>query len=266
MDGIGIAGSNRAGPRMLARLHDAGIAACGFCLHRSNHCLHANGLDDFKLGLRVLFLIPHDIAEAEALLFETAALVKVAGSLETIVIASTLSPRYVRALRGRIPSSISLVDAPFSGTVHAAEKGDLSFFLGGRRDEIERLQPIFSVLGNQGVRMGGFGAAMAAKVMNDFLAATSTAMTRIALDWAEAQGIDESRLLEMTKSSLGSGHLIQGSDMVSFGTRDHADEEAVNDLMRNVETALDTALAGAHLTPPRAVEQLVRSIKSRALH
>lgn len=266
MDGVGISGANRAGPAMLARLRGAGIAAEGFGLVGSDGASKGADPADFALGLRVLILIPDDIAESEALLFETAAFAKRAKSLEALVIATTLSPRYVRALRGRIPASVALIDAPFTGTVGAAEKGHLSFFLGGRRDEIKRLQPVFSAIGRHSVRMGGFGAAMAAKVLNDFLTASSTAMTRIALDWAEAQGIDETRLLEITKTSLCSNALMPGYEKVNFGTSGQVSDEAVAALMKDVEAALDAALAGAHLTPPRAAEQLFRNLKPRALH
>jgi 3-hydroxyisobutyrate dehydrogenase len=247
---------------MLARLRAAGIVADSFGLCVSTEPATTPDPTGFTLGLRVLILIPRDIAEAEALLFEVDALAKAAKSLETIIIASSLSPRYVRALRGRIPATISLVDAPFSGTLRAAEMGNLSFFLGGRRDEIDRLLTIFGALGRNSVRMGGFGSGIAAKVLSDFLTASSNAITRIALDWAEAQGIDESRLLEMTKTSMGSNILMQGYEMADFG----ASNEAIAALMKDVEAALDAALAGAHLTPPRAAEQLFHSLKSRALH
>ncbi|MCB2137390.1 MAG: NAD(P)-dependent oxidoreductase [Rhodobacteraceae bacterium] len=266
MDAVGIAGSHRVGPAMLARLHACGLTADGYGLAGGQ----APGLSDdpsaFLLGLRILVLVPRDIAEAEALLFETGALARNGRSLHTIVIASTLSPRYVRALRGRIQPSVSLVDAPFAGTQQAAEMGALSFLLGGRSEDVERLQPVFEALGNGAIHMGSFGAAMAAKVLNDFLAASSAAMTRIALDWAEAQGIDDARLLEMTRATLGSRSLLQGHEAMRIATLCATSDPSLSALMKEVEHALDTALAGAHLTPPRAVETLMRNMKTRALH
>lgn len=214
----------------------------------------------FAAGLRTLILVPRDIGEAEVLLFERHALARAPG-LKTLVIAATLSPRYVRALRGRIAGSVALVDAPFSGTPRAAEEGRLSFFLGGPKDEIAHLAPLFDHLGRQVMRMGGFGTAMAAKVMNDYLAASSNAMTRLALDWAEAQGIDEARLLDM------SGNVLAGLTMPGYDLMDaSSDDDSVSALVRDVESALDTALTGAHLTPPRSMEQIFRGMKARPLH
>lgn len=250
MAGLGIAGSGRAARPFLARLRAGGLAPRPA----------AGGL----AGLTTLIIVPRDIGECEALLFEAEGFAKTAPDLHTIVIASTLSPRYVRALRGRIRAGIALVDAPFTGTQRAAEEGRLTFFLGGRKEDISRLAPIFDRLGAKAIRMGGFGAAMAAKVMNDFLAASSNAMTRIALDWAEAQGIDEARLLGITGETLGlPAPGIDAGDQAPAGA---AGDDCVNALVREVEIALDNALAGAHLTPPRALEDVFRGLRQRHLH
>lgn len=268
MRGIGIAGSARVARPFLARLHAAGITAEAFGLaplDGAGHEASAADAQAFADGLSCLIIAPRGIAETEALLFEGPAFAKRAARLETIVIAATLSPRYVRALRGRIDARIALIDAPFSGSFRAAEEGRLSFFLGGDEDEIGRIATVFDQIGHQATRMGGFGTAMAAKVMNDFLAASATALTRIALDWAEAQGIDEARLIEMTGDTLD-GLLLPGHDIADPVAPESGTADCVTTLVREVETALDTALKGAHLTPPHKVQEMFRSMKSRALH
>ncbi|MCB2116680.1 MAG: NAD(P)-dependent oxidoreductase [Rhodobacteraceae bacterium] len=250
---IAIAGGARA-----ARAFAARLAAAGFQVENAQSRAATGS------SARTLLLVPQDLAECEALLFETQALARRQPAFERIVIAATLSPRYMRALRGRISPSIVLLDAPFSGTSRAAEQGRLSFFLGGRADDIAALQPVLAHLGRRAVRMGGFGAATAAKVMNDFLAASSNAMTRIALDWAEAQGIDEARLVDMTGETLG-GLVATGHDLPEAALSGSGDD-CVTSLVREVEIALDNALAGAHLTPPRALEDVFRGLRQRHLH
>ncbi|WP_264772953.1 NAD(P)-binding domain-containing protein [Defluviimonas salinarum] len=234
-------------------------------LDGAGHEASAAEAEVFANGLTCLIIAPRGIAETEALLFEGPAFAKRAASLRTIVIAATLSPRYVRALRGRVGDGIALIDAPYTGSLRAAEEGRLSFFIGGEEDDISRIAPVFDELGHQATRMGGFGTAMAAKVMNDFLAASATALTRIALDWAEAQGIDEARLLEMTGDTLD-GLLLPGHDLADPVAPGGGAVDCVTTLVREVETALDTALKGAHLTPPHKVQEMFRSMKSRALH
>lgn len=254
MDGLAVAGSARAAREFVARLNASG---CG--VETPSRAAPGGGLGD---GVRTLVIVPRDLAECEALLFETEAFARRRPALETIVIAATLSPRYMRALRGRIEPSVVLIDAPYYGPGHTPDGGRLSFFLGGRTEDIARLQPLFDMLGRRSVRMGCFGAATAAKVMNDFLAASSNAMTRIALDWAEAQGIDETRLVDVAGETLGS----LAAQMHDLPDGALGSDESVTALVREVEGALDSALAGAHLTPPRALEDVFRGLRQRHLH
>ena len=262
-DGIGIAGSGRAGAAFLSRLQATGFSVSGCGPEESDDLSPPNTFAD---GLRTLIAVPRDIGDMEALLFSTQRLAESAPFLERIVIAATLSPRYVRALRGRIRSSIALIDAPYTGTVRSAETGRIGFFVGGEEGAIDDLRPVFDTLGNRTVRMGGFGTATAAKVLNDLLAASSTALTRIALDWAEAQGIDEEKIFGLTEAALGPGLLIPGPGPVQSDRTDPGSIDAVSALIESVEIALDLACSEAHLQRPHTMISPVRGQRMRALH
>ncbi|MGB3315774.1 MAG: NAD(P)-binding domain-containing protein [Albidovulum sp.] len=262
-DGIGIAGSGRAGSAFLSRLRTSGLN------------VSAVGIPDdaeetdpaaFAASLRTLIAVPRDIGELEALLFSTRRLAETAPFLERIVIAATLSPRYIRALRGRIRSSVTLIDAPYSGTLRTAEMGRIRFFVGGDEETIVDLRSIFDTLGHRTIRMGDFGTATAAKTLNDLLTASSTALTRIALDWAEAQGIDDERIFDLTEAALGPGLLSAGLDQVQNDRTVPCGSDALTALVENVEIALDLACSEAHLRPPRTMISPVRGQRMRALH
>jgi 3-hydroxyisobutyrate dehydrogenase-like beta-hydroxyacid dehydrogenase len=266
MDGIGIAGSGRIARSFAARLVEAGLKVSTFGVSTPDGVADRSvrAAQRFVSGLETLVLVPADIAETEALLFEEQGFARNTRSLSTIVIVATLSPRYVRALRGRIDAQISLIDAPALGTGRIADQGRLTLFLGGPQDRIAVMKPLFDIISKKTVRMGGFGSAMAAKVMNDFLAATTTAVTRIALDWAEAQGIDEARIVELAGRGGDGDHTPEsGPTYCPIGQQT---EESITMLIHEVENAFDAALAGAHLTPPRAFEDMMRNVKSRHLH
>lgn len=266
MDGIGIAGSGRIARSLTARLTEAGFQVATFGIATADGVAErsARAAQRFGSGLRTLILVPADIAETEAMLFEEQRFARDLKSLATIVIAATLSPRYVRALRGRIDARIVLVDAPVVGNGRTADEGRLTLFLGGPQDRIEALAPVFAPIARKTIRMGSFGAAMAAKVMNDFLAATTTAVTRIALDWAEAQGIDEARIVEL--AGRGGEGTDRPEDMPTFCPIGQQTEDSIAMLVNEVEHAFDSALAGAHLTSPRAFEDAMRNSKARHLH
>jgi 3-hydroxyisobutyrate dehydrogenase len=262
-DGIGIAGSGRVSAAFLARLRAGGIAVSGLAIPGCNDLSDPTA---FAQGLRTLIAVPRDIGELETLLFSTQRLAETAPFLERIVIAATLSPRYVRALRGRIRSTIALIDAPYSGTAKSVEQGRLSFLVSGEEKAIDALQPVFGTLALRTLRMGGFGAATSAKVLNSLLTASSAALTRIALDWAEAQGIDEERIFDVTESTLGPALFTPGLDLIQNDHSGQGVDATIAALVESVELALDLAFSEAHLRPPRTMLTPHRGQRMRALH
>lgn len=65
----------------------------------------------------------------------------------------------------------------------------------------------FDAMGAHFHRMGSFGMAMSAKVLNNMLADSNTAMTRLVLNWADQQGINAKRLLDLINTSSGQNWL-----------------------------------------------------------
>jgi len=210
-----------------------------------------------------LFTVVRDIAQTEEVLFTDQGFVTRATALERIVISSTLSPRYVRDLRARIPSHIALIDAPMSGAAIAAEEARLSFMLGGSPDEITQIQPQLNAMGEHFHHMGDFGAGMSAKVLNNLLASSNTAMTRLVLDWADDAGIAEEALLKLIHTSSGQNWFASGFNDIEFARDGHAPDNTIGILVKDVESALDAAPADADTSLPRGVQQLISRLKAR---
>lgn len=265
----GVAGCGRMGAPMLAALVAGGFRACGFDIRppETYGALAPHMTDDtdtFATGLRTLITVVRDIPQTEDVLFGAQGFTARAPDLETVIVCSTLSPRYVRALRGRVPDRIALIDAPMSGAAVAAQERRLSFMLGGAQDDLDRAQPLFDAMGAHFHRMGDFGAGMAAKVLNNLLAASSTAMTRLVLDWADAQGIDERRLLDLIATSSGQNWLASGFDRIEFARDGWSPDNTIGILVKDVESALDAAPEGADTALPRAVQAVILGLKPRS--
>lgn len=268
MQGVGVAGCGRMGRPMLEALVRAGIAARGFDIrppseYGESAFLMSDDPDGFSEGLRTLVTVVRDVPQTEEVLFGAQGFARRAGSLETVIISSTLSPRYVLALRDRIPAAIALVDAPMSGAPVAAEQGRLSFMLGGADRDLDRLQPVFSAMGAHFHRMGRYGSGMTAKVLNNLLAASSTAMTRLVLDWADSLSIEEERMLSVIETSSGQNWLASGFDSIEFARDGYEPDNSIAILVKDVESALDAAPAHADPALPRAVQAQLRSLKAR---
>lgn len=247
---------------MLARLQALDLCAKSFPDPQAG----TTQAGDFARDLTTLIVVANDIGETEALLFESHALLSRAPRLERLILCATLTPRYVRALRHRVAQRIAILDAPFVGNDRQAAHGQLTFLAGGTDEACAAARPILLALGRSVERLGGLGAGTAAKVLRDYLAATSAAMTRLALDWAEAQRIDEPRLLSMLDATPARSMLAAEQDTPDFAFDGHDSDETVTRLVRDVENALDSALADAHLTPPGALRDAFRNLRARALH
>ena len=266
--GIGVAGCGRMGAPMLAALRAAGFDAEGFDIRApSDYGELAPTMTDrparFARNLHILITVVRDQCQTEAVLFGTQGFVKKAKMLDTVIISSTLSPRYVRELRARIPDHIRLIDAPMSGAQIAAREKRLSFMLGGAPESLDEMQPLFDAMGSNFHRMGTFGTGMAAKVLNNLLAASNTAMTRLVLDWADQAGLDERQLLDLIHTSSGQNWFASGFEQIEFARDGMAEDNTIGILVKDIESALDAAPDGAETALPRIVQQAIHALRPR---
>lgn len=259
-DKIGVAGCGRMGLPMLASLRAAGMHADGFDV-RDVGVL--TDVDAFALNLRTLITVVRDADETDAVLFDDQAIASRAPDLQTIIISSTLSPRYVRNLRDRVPDHITLIDAPMSGAQVKAEAGTLTFMLGGDEDTLHAHLPLFQAMGKDIHVMGAFGAGMTAKVLNNLLAAGSTAMTRLVLDWADASGVDERKLLDLIHTASGQNWLASGFNEIEFARDGYADDNTIGILVKDVAAALDNAPENADTILPETVQDAISKLRPR---
>ncbi|MEX0316651.1 MAG: NAD(P)-dependent oxidoreductase [Ruegeria sp.] len=262
---IGVAGCGRMGAPMLGALCRAGFDARGFDIRppREFGALSEHMTDDaaaFAAGLETLLTVVRDVPQTEDVLFGAQGFVRTA-SLRRIILCSTLSPRYVLALRARLPEQITLIDAPMSGAQIAAEEARLSFMLGGEDSDLDAAQPLFAAMGSHFHRMGGFGAGMQAKVLNNLLAASHTAMTRLVLDWAEQAGLDQRKLLDLIHTSSGQNWFASGFNQIEFARDGMDDDNTIGILVKDVESALDAAPEDADTALPRTVQALLRTLE-----
>ncbi len=255
------------GGPMLTALREAGFDAFGFDVRPASDfgafAPFMRSLDDFRKDLKVLLTVVRDIAQTDDVLFGAQNLIHTAPNLQTVIVSSTLSPKYVRALRDRIPSPVTLIDAPMSGAAIAAQEARLSFMLGGGTEALRQHQPLFDAMGAHFHHMGGFGAGMQAKVLNNLLAASNTAMTRLVLDWSDQAGIDEDALLNLIHTSSGQNWLASGFNTIEFARDGWDAENTIGILTKDVASALDAAPDDADTTLPETVRQAIFALKPR---
>jgi len=98
---------------------------------------------------------------------------------------------------------LTMVDAPVSGGVMAAEAGTLTFMVGGSDKGFERAKPILDSMGKNIFHAGGPGNGQAAKICNNMLLAISMVGTCEAFVLAEKLGLDPQKLFEISSTASG---------------------------------------------------------------
>src|SRR5579885_781943 len=100
------------------------------------------------------------------------------GVLETIrpgavLIDSTVSPMLSRKIACHVAGKgARMLDAPVTGSKHGAEKGELTFMIGGEREVLDRVLPVLQVLGKKHIYCGANGAGLSAKLAQNAIQAT----------------------------------------------------------------------------------------------
>lgn len=122
----------------------------------------------------------------------------------TLVIdSSTISPIVSRKMACLVTGKGGTwLDAPVTGSKHLAEKGELTFMIGGEREALDRALPILQVLGKKHIYCGSHGLGLSAKLAQNTIQATMVEVFCEGLVLATKAGIRPETMLEIIQSSL----------------------------------------------------------------
>jgi len=114
-----------------------------------------------------------------------------------VVDNSTIQPEAARAIAARLAEvQMPFLDAPVSGGDVGAREGTLTIMVGGDRDAVEAIRPVFAAIGKSLTHVGESGAGQVAKACNQIMvAAQMVAMGELML-LAQKAGVDPQRVVE----------------------------------------------------------------------
>jgi len=120
-----------------------------------------------------------------------------------VVDSSTISPAVSRKMACHAAGKgASWLDAAVTGSKHGAEKGELTFMVGGDRQAFERALPILQVLGKKHIYCGPNGLGLSAKLAQNTIQATLLEVFCEGLVLAAKAGVAPETMQEILQSSL----------------------------------------------------------------
>uniref|UniRef100_A0A224XSC8 3-hydroxyisobutyrate dehydrogenase n=1 Tax=Panstrongylus lignarius TaxID=156445 RepID=A0A224XSC8_9HEMI len=121
-----------------------------------------------------------------------------------VIDSSTVEHTVAQDLEAKFKSvNVSFIDAPVSGGILAAEKGTLTFMVGGDEKVMNRAEPVLKAMGTTLYHCGGTGSGQVAKVCNNLILGISMAGLCEALAIGVALGLDPKILTKVINSSSG---------------------------------------------------------------
>lgn len=98
---------------------------------------------------------------------------------------------------------VAFIDAPVSGGVAGAEKGELTIMVGGDASTLARVRPVLETFGRKIVHCGGLGTGDAVKAVNNALLALHLWSAAEGLAALRKAGVDPAVALDVINTSSG---------------------------------------------------------------
>src|SRR5690625_4277294 len=210
---VGFIGLGNMGAHMAKRLLDVGHELFVFDLdpaamqklaEHGAHPLH--GIDAFgRQQLEVLFTVLAAAAQVnEVYLGQQGLLALLQGQNCILVDCSTIDPHTAQQVAQRAQQQgLEILDAPVSGGTVGAKAGTLTFMVGGSKQALQTVEPLFAIMGKNTIHCGDNGHGQVAKIANNMLLGISMIGVAEAMNLGMKLGMDPHTLAEVINHSSG---------------------------------------------------------------
>ena len=128
---------------------------------------------------------------------------------DILVVMGTVSPIAMRELGERLNAkSVHVLDAPVSGGDVGAQNASLSIMVGGEKEVLERVRPVFEKIGSTIRFLGPLGSGQMAKACNQIVVATTLTALAEAINLGRNAGLDDSVLLDILAGGLANSQVL----------------------------------------------------------
>ena len=149
----------------------------------------------------------------------------------------------------------TMVDAPVSGGIAAAEAGTLTFMVGGSDEGFERAREYLEKMGKAVIHAGGPGSGQVAKICNNMLLGATMAATCETFVLAQKLGLDPQVFFDISSKASGqSWSMTSYCPVPGVGPETPADRDYEGGFMamlmlKDLKLAMEAANAAGAYTP-----------------
>ena len=137
-------------------------------------------------------------------------------------------------------SGASFLDAPFTGSKVAAEKGALVYYVGGEPKIAERAQPLLEVTAKEALFVGKVGDASVLKIATNLISATTVHALSEAYALTVRAGIEPEKLGEALELNACSS-VLTGMKLPTIINRDYDPHFSLKNMFKDAQFAMNLA-------------------------
>ena len=105
--------------------------------------------------------------------------------------------------------SVQMIDAPNGRTPKEIEAGKVSTYVGGAKEAVDRVMPVFSCYADTIIRTGELGSGTTMKLINNFITIGTGALIAEAVATAHKLGVDLNILVEVLSAGGANSVMFQ---------------------------------------------------------
>lgn len=212
---VAVIGLGAMGGAMASNLHQAGMLRYAW-----NRSAERASLLREKTGIVLADSLADIASESDCIITCVAAdedVIEVIDSLfdhikpgSIIIDCSTIRAETARELADKLLAKhCYFLDAPVSGGVEGAQKGELVFMVGGNVQALEKVMPVLEVIGKHTTWMGESGNGQATKAVNQVMAAGINQAVSEALAFAEGMQLPMDKVIEVISGGAAGNWFLQ---------------------------------------------------------
>lgn len=213
---IGLIGLGHMGKPMARNLHKAGAAVT--VSSRSpgpvdelagEGMIPAGNPREVAAATDIVIIMVSDTAAVDNVLHGPDGVIAGLTPGKTVIDMGTTKVRETREWAEEVANAdCTYIDAPVSGGQVGAEQASLSIMAGCSAEALERVRPVFDVLGRNITHIGDIGAGQVAKTANQAIVAVTLAAVAEGLTLAQRAGVDPGKVREALQGGFAESRVL----------------------------------------------------------